>query len=272
MTQITHVHFDSIDSTQRYARQNCKNLRLNQWHLCTANLQTLGEGAGGSAWLSPRDVNLYATYSFLVEEQEAEKMLFMPQVSCLQVVKLLELQRINSSIKWVNDVLVKRKKICGILLESISGAFKAHDTNYTAILIGVGINVNSVAIDLAKVSQPATSMFLEIGRKFEIEKLTLLLSKFLIDGIEKLMSSGFECFRQDINTKLEKFDNKPVVLKKSDGEYFVGRMGGIAANGGVIIENHDSTEIFTSGRILRGSELLEAAKNVEINRQIMGLL
>lgn len=52
----------------------------------------------------------------------------------IAVVKALELYGVHAELKWVNDVYVCGKKVCGILAERIEDR----------VVIGIGINVNNV--------------------------------------------------------------------------------------------------------------------------------
>ena len=271
-SNLQHKHFDTIDSTQLYARQQYSYLKPGEWTLYTADGQTGGIGTKGKTWNSPYKVNIYATYSFLIEEKDSAKMLYMPHVTCLQVAKLLESQSINPSIKWVNDVLINQKKVCGILSESFSNTVKQDGINYTAVLIGIGINVNSDANQVSQISQPATSIKIETQKEHNIEELTDILSDLIMSGINTLLTQGFVELQSEINERLEKFDNMPVILEKPGGKYTVGYIHGVGNEGQLIL--HKGGNLFEdcySGSILRGEELRNSFWNPEVIKLLMQL-
>ena len=68
---------------------------------------------------------------------------------------------IDSQVKWVNDLLMNRKKICGILTEVTVEAESGLIDN---CIIGIGINVNETTFP-EELSQIATSISLENGNK-----------------------------------------------------------------------------------------------------------
>ncbi|WP_417905495.1 biotin--[acetyl-CoA-carboxylase] ligase [Candidatus Tisiphia endosymbiont of Micropterix aruncella] len=268
-----HTHFDLIESTQIYARGQLEELQPNEWSLYTAQGQTGGIGQQNKAWVSPYGLNIYATYGFLLNEKDIDKMFCIPQVSALPIIELLSKEGIDSNIKWINDVLINKKKISGILVESFSSPFKqqSNGNSYTAVLIGIGINVNSEMEHLALVSQPTTSMKIETARKFNIDNIIKSLSQLLIYNINKLISYGFDIFKLQIEEKLERFDGKPVVLKEFNNSYKVGYIKTIGEKGELILTNKTNDEVFINGRIARGEDLKEALLNPEIISQLTEL-
>jgi biotin-[acetyl-CoA-carboxylase] ligase BirA-like protein len=238
------------------ARSQYQNLRPGQWFLYTASHQTSGVGQYGRRWISAGSVNIYATYSFLIDQRSVHKLLYMPQIACLQVVKILEQEDVKANIKWINDVLVQQKKICGVLVESFNTAYSQEDRNYIAVLIGIGINVNSNSDMLRCIDQPATSMMLETGQIFEIPCLIQKLSNLLMISINNLLEHGYAPFWAQINAKLEKFDNKLILLKKLDGSSIEGCIKGITNHGQLILVDAKGGEhIFIDGRICASSKL-----------------
>lgn len=74
-------------------------------------------------------------------------------------------------VKWPNDVLVKQRKLSGILCETIPVAPES-----TAIILGIGLNVNSSLENLKNVGQPATSLLIETGIVYNLDNVLSNLS------------------------------------------------------------------------------------------------
>ncbi|HOI29758.1 MAG TPA: biotin--[acetyl-CoA-carboxylase] ligase [Melioribacteraceae bacterium] len=102
-----------------------------------AEHQTKGRGRKERIWISNSGQNL--TFSILLKEDFKEKKINLINLgSSLAVAQALEnLFQLNVELKWPNDVLVDKKKISGILLESTSKGNKINK-----VVVGVGINVN----------------------------------------------------------------------------------------------------------------------------------
>ena len=136
-----------LDSTNLEAARQAKNLPVvNQWIL--AEQQKLGKGRLGRRWESPKG-NLYATALFVESEgiHVAGRLPFVASLAVANTVKsFCPMAEVN--IKWPNDVLIKKSKISGILVET------GRTENLSVwVACGIGVNVNLAP---AKINQPAT--------------------------------------------------------------------------------------------------------------------
>ncbi len=104
----------------------------------TADRQTAGRGRRGRAWTSETG-NLYASL-LLIDAAPPELLGSLPLAVSLAVYGalrcVLPLTAEPLEIKWPNDVLIGRKKSCGILLESEGLA-----DGRRAVVLGIGINI-----------------------------------------------------------------------------------------------------------------------------------
>ncbi len=109
----------------------------------TADRQTGGRGRRGRAWFSEPG-NLYASL-LLIDAAPMERLGSLPLAVAVAVQdavsRVMPLDGAEVRIKWPNDILIERRKICGILIEGETLADGRH-----ALVIGIGINV-SVAPD-----------------------------------------------------------------------------------------------------------------------------
>ena len=104
------------------------------------------------------------------EPQYASMLTLVMGLSVAQAVRELD---IEVSIKWPNDVVVSRKKICGILTEM--GLEKGR---IREVVIGDGINVNLEEFP-DELKDKATSLYLETGKKYDRNRLiSLIMEKF----------------------------------------------------------------------------------------------
>ena len=104
------------------------------------------------------------------EPQHASMLTLVMGLSVAQAVKELD---IEVSIKWPNDVVVSRKKICGILTE-----MGLENGRIREVVIGDGINVNLEEFP-DELKDKATSLYLETGKKYDRNRLIgLIMEKF----------------------------------------------------------------------------------------------
>ncbi len=132
--KINTLFFETLSSTSTYARENIASLSLPS--LIIANEQTAGRGRRGNSFFSPKDTGLYMT---LVFEPFDNCELLTPNAA-VAVCRVLEGYGLDPKIKWVNDIFIGNKKVCGILSER----FTARNEK-TVVAIGIGINLTTSA-------------------------------------------------------------------------------------------------------------------------------
>lgn len=124
--------YDVITSTNDKARQCLSKSPCNR-AVFVARGQTAGKGRLGRSFYSPKDTGIYMTYVFPIDKLCTD-MVRVTTAACVAVARVLNC---GVKIKWVNDLYLGGKKICGILTETV----KAAEHNY--IMIGIGINLTT---------------------------------------------------------------------------------------------------------------------------------
>lgn len=100
--------------------------------------QTNGKGRLGRSFFSPKDTGLYMSI-LLRPEFSAEESLYITACAACAAARTIDAAAgVNSEIKWVNDIYLNGKKVCGILTEA-SLDFESGRLNYA--VLGVGINL-----------------------------------------------------------------------------------------------------------------------------------
>lgn len=188
MHLIRH-HFNTIDSTNNWAKQNVHLLPHDSMMVVSADAQTAGRGSFERQWLSPDKENLYVSFCFFIEHSRAD-IGNIPQILALSIAKVLRKLEIPSTLKWPNDVLASGKKIAGILTETTP--FE----NKLFVVVGVGLNVNMSSESLDKLGRPATSIFVETEKKKDVEEIFCLVEKEFVSDLTLFLSSGFSPFVQ----------------------------------------------------------------------------
>ena len=103
--------------------------------IITADTQTKGKGQRGNKWISKKG-NLFMTIFFNISNKISLKKLTSINLTILK--KIIKNQvKIKTEVKLPNDILIYKKKVCGILQEII---FK---NNVKYLIVGVGINIIS---------------------------------------------------------------------------------------------------------------------------------
>ena len=137
--------------------------------------QKKGRGRYGKKWISFKG-NLFMTIFFEIKKNIKLKKITVLNCKIIKKI-LLQYFKKNITIKYPNDLLVNKKKICGILQET------AFNKNVKFILIGIGINLIK---DPKIKNYPTTNILKETG--FKVKKLNL------IKNIEKSYIKNLKLF------------------------------------------------------------------------------
>lgn len=174
---MNKIYFESIDSTNNYLKNNYKN--LENYTFVSAGFQTNGKGRNERTWKSENGENLLFSL-LLLDKQLFEHYKELSIVTAYSIIKELEKLGIkNLKIKWPNDIYVNDKKICGILLESVS------TNEIDCLIVGVGLNVNQNSFNDEYRIEP-TSIIKEINRKTDVNVFKENIYKALNNNIEAI--------------------------------------------------------------------------------------
>ena len=144
--------FDEIDSTLAESNRQCAAIgvvresrgaltadgaRLHR-ALIVAGKQTAGRGRMGRPFASPPDSGVYFTLIYAPKNGVTNPALLTAAAAVAVARAADELFGTHAQIKWVNDVFLGGKKICGILTEGVAN-FESGQIE--AANVGIGINV-----------------------------------------------------------------------------------------------------------------------------------
>src|SRR6187399_2287969 len=107
--EVIRKHFETIDSTNTWAKQNALHLSLDKMTFLTADEQTAGRGRFNRRWISGKGENVLATFCFALEKHRTD-IGNLPQILALSALQVLEKHNLNSQLKWPNDILLNEKK------------------------------------------------------------------------------------------------------------------------------------------------------------------
>ena len=129
-----------------------------------AGTQTAGRGRIGRTWLSPKG-SLAMSIMLKPTLDNLPQLIMIASLAVVRAIK--QIADLETQIKWPNDVLIKGKKVCGILIEN---EVKGDKINFA--IIGIGINVNFDPLAFPEIEEIATSLSYELGA--EISKVELI--------------------------------------------------------------------------------------------------
>lgn len=98
--------------------------------------QIAGKGRNGKKWISPKGKNIYLSIGWLSNLKYSQLDGLSLAIGTILASSLNKLTQNQVGIKWPNDLLIKNKKISGILIETIDL------NNQVGVVMGIGINVH----------------------------------------------------------------------------------------------------------------------------------
>lgn len=127
--------FDELDSTNTYLKKLAR-AGAPEGRVIIARQQSAGRGRLGRSFYSAAE-GLYISV-LIRPHMKAESMVFVTAMTAVAMARAIERTvDADAVIKWVNDIFVRGKKVCGILCES---AFDA-DALSEYVVIGAGVNI-----------------------------------------------------------------------------------------------------------------------------------
>lgn len=229
--------FESIDSTNLEAKRQAIS-GAGHGTVFLAEEQTHGKGRLGRSWNSSKGEGLYLSI-LLRPDIPAEQISRMTLVSGISICSTLnEMFCCNSLLKWPNDVIIGRKKVCGILTES---SLSPDGIEY--VIIGIGININQKTFP-NEISQKATSLFLETGRHVPKGLLLSNLLETFQQDYDTFIGGSFEDLRTKYCSKLATLGK--TVHSFQGNQIVSGKAVDISADGSLIIETPDKDRIVLS--------------------------
>ncbi|MEG1242997.1 MAG: biotin--[acetyl-CoA-carboxylase] ligase [Oscillospiraceae bacterium] len=228
--------FKTLDSTNTQA----KKLALEGAPHGTVILgeeQTAGRGRFGKGFVSPPSGGLYMSIILKPTAETAEPQLITVAAAVAACRAIEKESGLTPQIKWVNDLYLNGKKICGILSEAVADF---ESGTIESIVVGIGINCTTKPESFPKALR-------EIAGSLDAKGLSR--NRLAADIIGDILS-GFQDLK---NPRLmEEYRRRSLMLGREisferDGETMSALVTGINDMGNLLVRRHDGTELVLLG-------------------------
>ena len=227
--QVIHYE-ESVDSTQKIAQRLAYD-DVPEGTVVIAEEQILGRGRMERKWHSPKYTGIWMSMILRpkIPISKAPQLTLITAVAVVQAIE--ELTGLLPNIKWPNDILIRGKKVTGILTE-----LQAEADRISSIIIGIGMNVNQTKEDFPEELQTiATSLAIEKGEK--ISRAALI--RAVLTNIERLYLLYLEQGFAPVKLLWESYAisiGKNIIARTLTGSIH-GRAMGITNEGVLMIED-----------------------------------
>lgn len=227
--------FDTIDSTNNEAKRMVSS-GYSGCALVIAGEQTGGRGRLGRSFYSPADTGIYLSL-ILQPKDSISKVMRITAAAALAVCTAIEeLSGLCPTIKWVNDIYLGNRKICGILSEAVTDI---ESGTVQSVVVGIGINITTSDFP-AEISDRAGPIGMAISRPL----LAAAVCDRLLDLWERLSDPAL----------MEDYRRRSMVIGKEIDFYLgqvkrTGKVAGIDDDGGLLVECDGETVALSTGEI-----------------------
>ncbi|MBR1693417.1 MAG: biotin--[Lachnospiraceae bacterium] len=215
--------------------------------LVVADEQTSGRGRRGRGWQSPKGQAIYMSLALkpdFAPEKASMLTLVMAYAVCLAI---REVTGLEAAIKWPNDIVVGKRKVCGILTE-----MNAEPDYIHSVVIGVGINANQTEF-AEEIRETATSLYLESQATVPRARLIAKSMEHFERAYEQFLKNENLAFFMETYNDLLVNRGREVVVLEPKGNY-EGIAEGINESGELLVKREDgtTTEVYAGEVSVRG--------------------
>ena len=224
----------SCTSTNDVAAQFISSGNASNGTVISTKEQTNGRGQRGNTWISVANQNLLFSIIIHPEQLLPQDQFRINWVISLAIQDYLIVKGLSKVfIKWPNDIYVKDKKICGILIENL---IKGKLIN--TCVIGVGLNLNQILFELDTITSVSKELDQTLDLEAELEKLIMCVD----ERYEQYRSGNLVKLKQEYLANLMWKDENRVFQK---GEiFFDGTIVNVDDYGRLIMKTKNGTEMF----------------------------
>lgn len=191
------IRLETVDSTNTYAKRLAKE-GVPHGTVILADHQTGGRGRMGRSFSSPKGLGIYCSVILRPEAEPSQLLHLTPMMAEAVRRAVLEATGLSAQIKWVNDLVINGRKLCGILTE-----MGLNGTKTDFVVVGVGINCNQKKEDFpAELQEIATSLSMELGKEIDRETVINALLRQIQIAFDCLLTpqDWMEAYRQNCIT------------------------------------------------------------------------
>ena len=226
LENIDFYLLDTVNSTNTFAKEKLLN---KDYLVVISEQQTAGRGRQGKEWYSPNAGNIYMTIKFRDKNPAPLSLIIGLLIS--EAMDSVSGQKINAGLKWPNDLLINKKKICGILIESEMNADEVE------FIVGIGINYS-----LPK----KESWWGEIGELADILPREKLMNSIL-ENIINYKENGYKNWKDAWEKRCMHIGIELKALSNNQKDTDIGIFKGINEEGKMLLQTERELRVISSG-------------------------
>jgi len=229
--------YGTVASTNEEAKKLAAAGAFHSTLIC-ADAQSAGRGRRGRDFFSPSHTGIYM--SVVLRPEKARTDVLYTVAAAVAVRRVLDrISEEKAEIKWVNDIYISGRKVCGILCEAVS---ELETGELSAVICGIGVNLTPPADDFPE----------ELKQKAGyVSKKEISRAKVIAELACELVS----VLEEDNDTVISEYAEHSMLTGKEvyytlGSEHFSGKVEGVDASGGLIVSKADGERtVLRSGEV-----------------------
>jgi len=196
--------YDRVDSTNTLAAQFALGAEREQLAILAAE-QTAGRGQHGRTWTAPPGCSVLLSLLLFPPQVLRRVPVFTAWAAVSVCETIRHLTGVPATIKWPNDVLLRGKKVCGILIEQSRGT-----------VAGIGLNVRQTAEDFLEAQLDAISLSPFAAESLSTDHVAQTLLHMLDEHYARLLKGDLATLEEGWRRHLGLL-GRPVVAECTSG-------------------------------------------------------
>lgn len=228
---------NTVDSTNTYLK-HLPTDQLAEGFVLVADRQTAGRGRLGRTFHSPSGTGIYMSI-LLRPSIDLAHVNFITMAAAVAVCRAVaQTAGFTPEIKWVNDVLYKGRKLCGILTEA---SLEAESGRLSYVIVGIGINVrlkpDTLPHELASIAGGLSDFS---DRPLLRNEITAAILNHLELCCRQIAAGNFTMLLDDYRSYLQ-FINQKITVHAGQKSYYATALS-VNSNGHLVVQKEDGTQ------------------------------
>ena len=232
--------FTSIDSTSNELKRRAEAGTSIDRTVVVAHTQSAGRGRMGRTWIDQPGGSLLFSIGWHASVPAA-KLSGLSLAIGVAAVDALEFEGVAGlQLKWPNDVMLRHRKLGGILIETVNARGGALD-----VIVGVGINLSLSALTREHVDGGVIALG-DTGWQGDAQRLLETMLSSLSDVLDRFPHDGFAPWRERWIQR-HAHQGRNVTIWRSGQEIAAGRAIDVDVDGALLLQTTAGLRRFTSG-------------------------
>lgn len=231
------IFLECVDSTNNYTANVFKSGAIDSGTVILTDIQTNGRGQRGKEWHSDAFANLLVSIAADLNLWKIRNLISLNHIVALALHKFLSKHTSEVKIKWPNDIMIKGKKVAGILIET------QITSSQRKSVIGFGVNINQASFEAPR----ATSLYLATSKIHQ--------PKTLIYEVIDAFNYFIEVYHQKGEKHLHQLYNDRLWLKNEEHLFNIngiekrGSIISTSIEGNLLVHFYDGETAFANGEV-----------------------